>query len=95
MGGYDSHSPPLLGFSSSFPFHETAQSLYKAIKEYELVSTHLYDGMNKKNIHLHRYSCKYKNKPLTQAHTKSLLKKSPLSSRSDLNMTQPYGSSIS
>lgn len=39
MGGCDSHSPPLLGFSSSFPFRGIAQSHYKAIKGYELLST--------------------------------------------------------
>ena len=54
MGGYDSHSPPLLGISSSFPFHDIAQSHYKAIKGYELPRTPIYD--REKALWLHRYS---------------------------------------
>lgn len=52
MGGCDSLSPPLLGLSSSFPFCGSAQTHYKAMKGYELLSTPTRG--NKNSLHLHK-----------------------------------------
>lgn len=71
MGGCDSLSPLLLGFSSSFPLCGSAQSHYKAIKGYELVSAPTQDQKKKKSLHLHKYGRKY-TRAATQTHKKEI-----------------------